>query len=151
MVSDSGQNLRINVATGETITDGDINGATPAATVIATAYTCSFGGTMSTALFDLDSEADRLYSQVPPNDGTLVNPRPLGIDLVGQTGFDIAGGDAGLALAAVTPTQDGPSLLYGVPLSTSAATLYRNASGTSAASQIGGAAGPTVIDLAIRI
>lgn len=57
VLSDTGQNLRIDVQNGATITDGDVNLAA-AATLVAGAYTNSFAGTTATTLFDLDAAAD---------------------------------------------------------------------------------------------
>lgn len=87
VIGNDGQNLRINVDTGATTTDGAINGAD--ATITSAAYSNSFAGTATTRLFDLDVKADRLYLQSPPNDGTLAVSAPLGINAEGSSGFDI--------------------------------------------------------------
>ena len=149
VISDAGQNLRINVDTGATTTDGAINRAI-AATVHAAAYSNTFVGTTATTLFNLEGASDVLTQQVPPNDGTLVNVGAFGVDISGLAGFDIGGGANGLALAALRPSGSGPYLLYSVALTTGAATLYRNTSGDATLSQIGGASGPALRDLAIR-
>jgi len=151
VISDSGANLRINVETGATTTDGTINRATPAM-VVGGAYTNSFAGTTSTRLFDIDAALDVLSEQTPPNNGTLVDVAGagLGLDVSGQGAIDIAGGDNGLVLAALRVGSTGPYSLYTVSLTTGAATLYRNTSGNAALSQIGGAAGPALTDIAIR-
>ncbi len=149
VISDSGQSLRINVDTGATTTDGAINRAAPA-TVVAGAYSNSFAGTTATDLFDLEGNANVLARQVPPNDGTLVNVGALGVPLNGQGAVDIAGGANGLVLAALRPVATGPFNLYTISLTTGAATLYGNTSGNAALSQIGGAGGPVVRDIAIR-
>ncbi len=146
VISESGQNLRINVDTGATTTDG----ATSRTGVVGAAYTNSFAGTTATALFDLDGTTDVLARQNPPNDGTLVDVGALGVNVAGGTGFDIAGGGNGLVLAALRTGASGPFTLYTVSLTTGAATLYRNPSGDAALSLIGGAGGPALIDLAIR-
>ena len=117
---------------------------------MAGAYSNSFAGTTATDLFDLDSNANVLARQVPPNDGTLVNIGPLNVALNGQGAVDIAGGANGLVLAALRPTGVGAFGLYTISLTTGAATLYGNTSGNVALSQIGGAAGPVVQDIAIR-
>ena len=123
-----------------------------APSVSAAAYINSFAGTGATALFDLDAASDVLAQQNPPNNGTLIDLGPLGIDIAGAAGFDIAGGGNGLVLAALRAgTTSGPFTLYTVSLTTGAATLYRNTSGDASQSLIGGASGPTtLIDLAIR-
>lgn len=149
VISDAGLNLRINVDTGATTTDGVINRTVPAS-VVAAAYTNSYPAPTTTRLFDLDASRDVLAQQLPPNDGTLVDIGPLGLDLTGQNAIDIVGGDNGLVLAALRPGATGPYSLYAVSLTTGAATPYRNTSGNPALSVIGGASGPSVRDLAIR-
>jgi hypothetical protein len=150
VISDTGQNLRINVDTGATTTDGAINRASAPAQVVAGAYTNSFAGAATTDLFNLDAAANLLTRQAPPNDGTQVNVGPLGVALGGQGAIDIAGGANGLVLAALRSGATGPFSLYTVSLANGAATLYRNTSGNAAASFIGGASGPAVRDIAIR-
>jgi hypothetical protein len=150
VIGDGGQNLRINVDSGATTTDGTINRAGPAPMLLASAYTNSFDGAPSTMLFNLDAASDVLTLQAPPNDGTLANVGALGVDIAGTAGFDIAGGANGLALAALRSGTSGPFMLYSVSLTTGAATLYRNATGNAALSQIGGANGPVLLDIAIR-
>ncbi|NNP69642.1 DUF4394 domain-containing protein [Acinetobacter sp. Ac_5812] len=158
VISDTGQNLRINVDTGETIKDGDINGAS-GAKVTAVAYTNSFKtpiATLSTELFDLDQSNKTLTKQNPPNNGTLNLIGDLGISLGLDNGFDIAGGDNGYALATVS-TESGPSILYRIDLNsdttitTPRARLAINVDNTPdlAASTIGNSSTPQVIDLAI--
>jgi hypothetical protein len=69
VVGSGGQNLRINVDNGDTITDGRITPASGTASVTAAAYTNSFAGTTSTALYDIDAAAGLLHLQDPPNAG----------------------------------------------------------------------------------
>ena len=122
VVSDTGQNLRINVASGVTITDGALN--MPAPQIAAAAYTQSFAGTTTTRLFGIDASNLTLQLQNPPNDGTLVTVGRLDPALTAGTaiGFDIAGGDDGLALASMVPTGATQSTLYRINLRTGAAT-----------------------------
>jgi len=150
VITPAGQSLRINVATGATTTDGAINRASTPASVIAAAYGNNVAGTTATTLYNLDANNDVLTVQSPPNDGTLVNVGALNIDIASMAGLDIAGGDNGLVLAALRVGTTGPFLLHTISLATGAATLYLNASGNAFASQIGGANGPVVLDLAIR-
>ncbi len=149
VVSNLGQSLRINVDTGVTITDGDINRVGAPATVLASAYSNSFAGTPTTVLYNLEANSDVLTRQDPPNAGTLVNIGALGLDLNGMAGLDIGGGGNGLVLAAVRTAATGPYSLYSVSLTTGALSLYRN-TGDAALSRIGGAAGPELRDIAIR-
>ena len=72
VVSDTGQNLRINVNTGATITDGVLNPGTPDVTGAAYTNSTANPAPPSTQLYDIDATADQLLLQNPPNDGTLV-------------------------------------------------------------------------------
>jgi hypothetical protein len=100
----------------------------------------------------------KLTKQNPPNEGTLNLIGNLGINLGIDNGFDIAGGDNGLALATVAG-ETGPSVLYRVDLNsdttitTPRARLAISVDGTPnlAASTIGGNTTPQVIDLAILL
>jgi hypothetical protein len=148
VIGDGGQNLRINVDTGATTTDGPINriGATPFVT--AGAYTNSYANTASTTLYDIDGAS--LAMQNPPNDGTLALVGPLGVAVVGDVGMDIAGGANGLVVAALRTSVGGPSSLYRIDLATGAATLA-NGAATPATSAIGnGQVGLRDIAIVIR-
>ncbi len=118
VVSDTGQNLRINADTGATTTDGNLNPATP--DVVGAAYTNSTANPAptSTQLYDIDAAGDRLLLQNPPNDGTLVVVGSLGVDTDERVGFDIA--PNGVAYASLTVA--GVSRLYTVDLTTGATT-----------------------------
>ncbi|MBG6071452.1 MULTISPECIES: DUF4394 domain-containing protein [unclassified Polaromonas] len=150
VINDNGLNLRINADTGATTTDGAINRAGVPPLVAGGAYSNSFAGTRSTVLYDLDAASSVLAQQVPPNDGTLVNVGALAVPFSGAASMDIAGGANGLVLAALRTGASGPYTLYTVSLTTGAATLYRNTTGDATRSLIGGSAGPSVLDLAIR-
>jgi len=95
VVGNDGQNLRINVDTGATFTDGTINSGgntaivNPAITSVA--YTNSFAGAGTTRMFNIDVRQNRLYLQNPPNDGILSSFAPLGVNAAGSSGFDIDG------------------------------------------------------------
>jgi hypothetical protein len=82
VVSDSGQNLRLNPNNGAVVVDGDLNPGTPRVT--AATYTNSFGVAATTTLYDIDIVTDRLLIQSNPNVGTL------GVDFDPVNGFDIA-------------------------------------------------------------
>lgn len=121
VVSDEGQNLRINVDTGAVTVDptlayasGDPNaGRTPF--VAAAAYTNQFAGAGTTTLYDLDRAVNGvLDTQNPPNDGMLNTVGLLNVSNL--VSFDI---DAftGSAYAA------SPSSFYQINLTTGAATL----------------------------
>ncbi len=134
VIGDGGQNLRINVDTGATTTDGAINRAGAMPMVTAGAYTNSYVGATATMLYDIDGAS--LAMQNPPNDGVLANVGALGVAAMGDNGMDIAGGANGLVLAALRTAVNGPSSLYRIDLATGAATLA-NGSADPAASRIG--------------
>ncbi|RZA07378.1 MAG: DUF4394 domain-containing protein, partial [Moraxellaceae bacterium] len=90
VIGNDGQNLRINVDTGATTTDGVLNGVANTQ-VTSAAYTNSFAGTASTKLYDINVNNDRVYLQNPPNDGTLSDYANLGVNANGSSGFDIDG------------------------------------------------------------
>ena len=147
VIGNTGQSLRINVDTGATTTDGNINRAGVAPIVAAAAYTNSVPNATATQLFDVDSASSVLALQNPPNDGTLVNVGPLGVMVAGDGGMDIGGGENGLVLAALRTTAGGPSSLYRVNLTTGAGTPV-NGAATPATSVIGSGT-PGVRDIAI--
>ena len=148
VVSDTGQNLRINVDSGATTTDGVIN-RSPAAVVFGAAYTNSVMGTTATALYDLERSSNVLAKQDPPNNGTLIDVGALGAMFTGAAGFDIAGGDNGLPLVAGRTAASGPYVLYQVNLLTGAATFFPRTATTAELATIGGASGPELRDIAI--
>jgi hypothetical protein len=99
LVTNTGQNLRLNPITGMVAAiDGGINPM--GAEVTAVAYTNSFAGATSTTLYDIDVASDQLVIQTPPNNGTLVKVGSLGVQAVGEAGFDIAP-DNSVAIAAL--------------------------------------------------
>lgn len=89
LVSSDGLDLRINVDTGAVITDGAINGGPAGTAITASAYTNSFAGTRTTTLFAIDAPTGTLFTQNPPNDGTLSAPVALGVTGLAANGFDI--------------------------------------------------------------
>jgi hypothetical protein len=136
IVSDTRQNLRINPTTGVGV---GINNGVDAQLVrgdpqpiqtFAAAHTNSFGlpdANRVTQLFMLDAEANSLELQDASNDGMLALRGRLstGMTPVRFTGageFDIAGGDNGLVLAALQPTDSIESNLYRIDLATGLAT-----------------------------
>lgn len=126
LVSDAGQNLRINVATGGTFVDGAINQAGASPEVVGAAYTNNDNDpTTGTALYDIDTATDGLSLQNPPNAGTLVPVGPLGFPVGGPVGFDIfteLSAPAGNTAYASFAEAGGTEKLYTVNLSSGAAT-----------------------------
>ena len=89
VISDVGQNLRINVDGGAAIVDVDLayTAGTPATGVTGAAYTNNDADpNTGTTLFDVDSTLDQVAIQSPPNAGSLVATGKLGVD----TGTDVA-------------------------------------------------------------
>ncbi len=121
IVSNTGQNLRVNPADGAVTVDGTLNPGTPE--VSAAAYTNNFAGATTTMLFDIDVAADKLYQQIPPNAGTLVERGPLGVNADASTGFDI-GGTSGTAFAILT--SGGVTNLYEINTTSGAAMTKGN-------------------------
>jgi hypothetical protein len=119
LVSDTEQNLRINPVTGAVVTPVDL-ALNPAGNVVGAAYLNNVDGTAVTTLFDLDSAADQLLVQTPPNNGTLVAVGPVGVDFTSDVGFDISPLD-NVAFAALS--VGGVSSLYTIELGTGAARL----------------------------
>lgn len=125
VVSDADQNLRINVATGATTTDGPIAyaagdpNAAANAIIVGSAYRNNFSGTGSTELYSIDSGLDVLATQDPPNSGTQNTDGPLGVDTTDNVGFDISG-TTSVAFASLTVAA--ATNLYTVNLDTGAAT-----------------------------
>ncbi|GGX21006.1 hypothetical protein GCM10007242_30210 [Pigmentiphaga litoralis] len=149
VITSTGASLRINVATGATTTDGNINRAGGAPVVAAAAYTNSFAGTTATALYDMERTSNVLSLQNPPNDGTLVDVGPLGTTIGTRVGFDIGGGANGLAVATSSTTATGPSKLFSVNIATGALTAITPAAPDASTGLVGGAAGPLLTDIAV--
>ena len=117
LVSNAGQNLRLHPVLGTVAaTDMNLNPGTPS--VDAAAYTNNFAGATATTLYDIDFAADKLYIQNPPNNGTLVEVGPLGVNVNAANGFDI-GGTSATAYAVLT-TASGHGF-YSINLTTGAA------------------------------
>lgn len=115
LVTESGQNLRLHPELGTVVaTDGNINGGM-SPRIGAVAYSNSFSGATTTILFDIDFEQDKLYQQVPPNDGGLMEVGDLGVDFDGMGDMDISA-DNGAALAVNSNTED--TRLYTIDLTT---------------------------------
>jgi hypothetical protein len=92
IVSDVGENLRINVVDGSTNVDGTLNytPGTPALGVTGAAYTNNDADpNTATTLFDVDSMLDQVSIQSPPNNGSLVATGKLGVDTTPDLAVDI--------------------------------------------------------------
>jgi hypothetical protein len=142
--SDTGQNLRVNLADNTVITDGAPNiGGTPAQ-LFATAFTNPYAGATTSVHYALDLASNSLVRQTSINGalasvGTLsVGGTPGSFQLEG--GFDIAGGENGLPLVALLPTGATQS------------TLYRVSLGNGALTSVGTVGSPAAIrDIAVQL
>jgi len=149
VVTDAGQNFRLNPNTGGAVDgngtatgtqmDGAINGG--ATTADDTAYTNNIVATVAmppTTQYTLDAASNALYIQNPPNNGTLTAALPITVggnpfDFTSASGLDIP---PGIDVAASASPATGSA--YAVLASTSSgANLYRINLATGAATQLG--------------
>jgi trimeric autotransporter adhesin len=130
VLSDAEHNLAVLVDTGATITATSLqristeNGR-PAPDVVAIAYTNNYPSPTDTTLYNIDLGSQALVTQKPANNGQLTTVGPLTANAQVFTfsgGFDIVGGDNGLAVAALQPMGSSQSTLYRVNLRTGALT-----------------------------
>ena len=134
VVSNTGQNLRLNPVTGATASVDQslafaVNNANDGAdpSVSAAAYTNPDNDPATgTVLYDIDRQLAILTTQNPPNDGKLNTVGPLGLKFNELNGFDIAPSGVAYAVLKVTgkdqPKQTcGNSDLYTINLQTGAA------------------------------
>ncbi len=127
VVSEANQNLVLNPNDGTStqVTNlfyaaGDMNeGVDP--NVVASAYTNSFMGALTTQLYGLDTGLDVLVTQAN-SDGTLMTVGSLGVDLDDSASFDISG-MSGIAYAAVQDTTLSRSTFWTIDLATGQATM----------------------------
>lgn len=86
IVSDTGQNLRVNIDSGAATVDAALS----APGVAGAAYTNNDADpTTATTLYDIDTATDQVSIQAPPNNGTLNPVGSLGVDTDAVVGFDI--------------------------------------------------------------
>jgi xanthosine utilization system XapX-like protein len=120
VVSDNRQNLRVNPANGQVITDSKLTyggsdqnfGANP--NITAAAYTNIVAGNSSTTLYDIDSNLSTLVKQDPPNNGvlaTVTNPLSAVAPITSPVSLDFRGGD-NAAFVSLTKPGDVTSKLY---------------------------------------
>jgi hypothetical protein len=139
VVSNSGQNLRLNPDTGAiaavdsstAYAGGDPNfAAVPA--IAGSAYTNNVAGALTTTLYDIDTGLDVLVVQNPPNAGTLNTVGALGVNAQDVAGFDITG-SGGVAYAAIVVKEGSKkkyrATLFTINLTTGAATSLGNIGG----------------------
>lgn len=129
VVGDSGLNIRVSPTNGLVTTDASLNPGSP--NIVGVAYINSYAGAATTTLFDIDSAADTLVIQNPPNNGTLIAVGALGVDTSDVVGFDIlSSGNNNIAYS--TLSVGGTVGLYSINLGTGAATLVGSVAGNPA-------------------
>ena len=153
IVSDTGQNLRHNLAS-TTLADDALDyapgtpvnsqGATVSG-VVAAAYTNNdLNSATGTSMFVIDNNLNQVALQSPPNNGSLVVTGALGVDPTDSVGFDIfTNFDANNGTII-------NNVGYATVLNGSSANLYRVNILTGSASLLGNIAFP-VMDIALSI
>lgn len=144
VVSDSGQNFRLNPNNGTLIGVGDtplayaagdpFEGVAPGVSAIA--YTNQVTGPVATTtLYDIDPDRNNVAIQDPPNAGILTTIGHIGLGITHPSGFDIDG-VTGIAYASLTINGIAGQGLYTIDLATGASTLI-------------GLFGPDIEDIAV--
>ncbi len=127
LISDFGQNLRVNPVDATVTVDtptsnppgGPTNGLAPH--LFACAYTNNYAGASQTALYGIDTSTDELVVINNPNSGVVTSVGPLGVDVGGTSGFDIAPSGQNHAYAALPAGFPG-ARLFSIDLGTGHAT-----------------------------
>ena len=122
VVSDTGQNLRVDADTGSTITDAPLASAGTTRTGInGAAYTNAFSSACRTALYYIDATTDQLLTTTDPNGGAVTVVGSLGVDATAAGDLEIAtaadGTNSGFAVLVV----GGAPTSYQIDLSTGVA------------------------------
>lgn len=117
VVSSSGQNLAVNANTGAATVATPVQ---PGFTAVAYRNN-DLSAATGTALFYIDAASDTLKTAAAAfNAPTITTVGALGLDANGVSGFDIAGSSRGYA--AFTDADTGKSGLYGIDITSGAAT-----------------------------
>ena len=124
VVSNTGQNLRVNVDTGNTSTDTPLTvGGVSTVGVTEVTYTNNFASTCRNTVYYLDTTNDRLMTSVNAVNGVLTAVGNLTVDAGAQSGFDIATATDGSNSAFAVLTVNNTTSLYTINLMTGAATV----------------------------
>lgn len=125
IVSNAGQNLHLSgLSPPLVVTDPALS----VSSVVAAAYTNNYVGATSTTLYAIDGASSRLMIESPRGSGSLTPIGPLGVTGT-LAGFDIGGGNNGVALAAIQQAGETFTRLYRIDLATGAATQVGNGIG----------------------
>ncbi len=120
VVSNDGQNLRVNADTGETMTQQSFD--PQVATVVAVAYTTKPNGAFKTTEYAVNSKAKEISSVPWAGNTNLVTVGAIGTDIGNYAGFDIKGNEAGgTAYAAFSVPDSTTSKLYLIGLGSGSA------------------------------
>jgi hypothetical protein len=124
VVSNTGQNLRVKVDTGDTSTDANLTfGGIGSVGVTEVTYTNNFSSTCRNTVYYLDTTGDRLMTSVNAVGGVLTSVGSLSLDAGAQSGFDISTGPDGSNTAYAALTVNNSTSFYTVNLMTGAATV----------------------------
>ena len=135
IISDTGQNLRVDVSTGAVTTDTTLATTATAMGVTAAAYTNNDSdANTGTTLYNIDTTNDQLVIQAPPNAGSLNAVGKLLVDASSAAGFDIystlrGGGSSVNAQGFAVLTSGGRARFYRINLFTGRAWMegpFRN-------------------------
>ncbi|HSN30499.1 MAG TPA: DUF4394 domain-containing protein, partial [Kofleriaceae bacterium] len=121
IVSDTDQNLHVSQLSPPMVVTDPTLSSSSAMGVVGAAYTNSYAGATSTTLYAIDGANSRLMIESPHDSGNLTPVGPLGVTGT-LAGFDIGGGNNGIALAAMQLNGEMFTRLYRIDLATGAAT-----------------------------
>lgn len=125
IVGNQGENYRVNVDTGATITDTNFNGAATGAVGVGYSNNDQDSSTPTTTFYVNNLAPASLFSSNNPNGGVLASTGPLGFaPTSNRLGFDISGsGQAFLTAVEVPTVGDINTRFYTVNSTTGAATF----------------------------
>lgn len=126
ITSNTGQNLRVNVDTGEVTTDPNINGLSSGYSAIA--HSNNIAAACRTTLYAIDPVTNRFLTQ-GTTDGTAQGVGGIGFDVAATLGFDVATDEAGKSSGFAILINGGQAGMYTIDLSSGEATLARAAVG----------------------
>lgn len=143
VITNTGQNLRVNMDTGATFTDTQLTlSGIQAIGVTEVAYTNNFSSACRTTAYYLDTTSDRLLTTVNASGGVLTVVGGLTVDAAAMTGFDIGTAPDGTNSAIAALTVANVTSLYTIDLTTGAATRVDTIGGLNSGETILGLARP---------
>lgn len=119
VVSDTGQNLRIDADSGATITDTALSSGGSARTgITGAAYTNAFASACRAAIYYIDSTTDQLLTTSDPNGGAVTVVGALGVDASAAGDLEIATAADGTNTGYAVLVVGGVPTSYQIDLST---------------------------------